>query len=223
MDTRILMGVLVIGVASLAIGWGTIAYFSDTETSTGNTFSAGALDLTVNGYNDPEVGKVVTIEDMKPSQVKYSNPITLRVHDNPGKLYKRIIEIKCDTGVVTEPECVEQGGKWNDEKKKCYWGGNEDNNDIASKTWFDLEIWDPEAKEWRVLIPDGEVTVRDIAGKWIYLGEYEGGSYIKIRQSFHLDKDVTNWAQGDKCTFKEEFMVLQTNAPHPENCYNCQR
>lgn len=47
MNKRILISLSVIGaVAALAIG-GTIAYFSDVETSTGNTFTAGSLDLKV--------------------------------------------------------------------------------------------------------------------------------------------------------------------------------
>ena len=44
---KILLSVAVIGVvAAISIG-ATVAYFSDTETSTGNTFTAGALDLKV--------------------------------------------------------------------------------------------------------------------------------------------------------------------------------
>lgn len=44
---KILISVAVIGaVSALAIG-GTIAYFTDTQTSTGNTFAAGTLDLKV--------------------------------------------------------------------------------------------------------------------------------------------------------------------------------
>ena len=46
MDTRILMSILMIGVVAMAAGAGTFAQFSDTETSEGNTFTAGTLDLT---------------------------------------------------------------------------------------------------------------------------------------------------------------------------------
>jgi predicted ribosomally synthesized peptide with SipW-like signal peptide len=47
MNKKILISLSVIGaVAAIAVG-GTIAYFSDTETSTGNTFTAGSLDLKV--------------------------------------------------------------------------------------------------------------------------------------------------------------------------------
>lgn len=41
-----------IGVVAVAAGAGTIANFSDTETSTDNTFTAGTMDLEVDGNND---------------------------------------------------------------------------------------------------------------------------------------------------------------------------
>ena len=57
MNKKILLSLCVIGaVAAIAVG-GTIAYFSDTETSTGNTFTAGSLDLKVDNtchYNGKE-------------------------------------------------------------------------------------------------------------------------------------------------------------------------
>jgi len=40
-----LLSLLIIGVVSVSAGAGTWAYFSDTETSTGNTFTAGTLNL----------------------------------------------------------------------------------------------------------------------------------------------------------------------------------
>ncbi len=47
MNKKILISLSLIGlVAAIAIG-GTIAYFSDTETSIGNTFTAGAIDLKI--------------------------------------------------------------------------------------------------------------------------------------------------------------------------------
>lgn len=46
---RVLGGIATIGAASAAAGAGTMAYFSDTESSTGNTVSAGTLDLKADG------------------------------------------------------------------------------------------------------------------------------------------------------------------------------
>lgn len=51
MNTKILISLLTIGVASAGLGYGTFAFFSDTETATGNLFTAGDLDLTLNGLN----------------------------------------------------------------------------------------------------------------------------------------------------------------------------
>ncbi len=42
---KIVISLVVIGVVGVVAIGGTIAYFSDTETSTGNTFTAGTLDL----------------------------------------------------------------------------------------------------------------------------------------------------------------------------------
>jgi len=55
MERSILVSVLVIGVAAAMAGAGTIAYFNDTETSQGNTFTAGTLDLKVDDNDDPYV------------------------------------------------------------------------------------------------------------------------------------------------------------------------
>ena len=45
---KILMSLMAIGLVVGLVGAGTMAYFSDEETSTGNTFTAGTLDLTPN-------------------------------------------------------------------------------------------------------------------------------------------------------------------------------
>lgn len=45
LNKKMLLSLLVIGVVSVTAGAGTWAYFSDTETSTANTFTAGTLNL----------------------------------------------------------------------------------------------------------------------------------------------------------------------------------
>lgn len=51
MNTKILASLVLVGVASAGVGYGTYAFFSDTEKSTANLFTAGSLDLTLNGLN----------------------------------------------------------------------------------------------------------------------------------------------------------------------------
>ena len=50
-NIRILSSTIVIALMSMALGLGATAYFSDTETSTGNTFTAGTLDLEIDDAN----------------------------------------------------------------------------------------------------------------------------------------------------------------------------
>ena len=48
---KILISLMAIALVVGLVGAGTVAYFSDTETSTDNTFTAGTLDLNLDGGN----------------------------------------------------------------------------------------------------------------------------------------------------------------------------
>ena len=50
MSKRILISLSIIGVVAAIVIGATTAYFSDTETSSGNTFTAGAIDLKVDNH-----------------------------------------------------------------------------------------------------------------------------------------------------------------------------
>ena len=70
MNKKILISLSIIALAAVIVIGGTIAYFSDTETSTGNTFTAGAIDLTIdntsyyNGaYNQGTSWQATNLED----------------------------------------------------------------------------------------------------------------------------------------------------------------
>lgn len=74
MNKKILASIFVIGILALAMGWGTYSWFSDKETSTGNTFSAGKIDLAVwdgTTYENPFSGVLVTLDNMLPSEWAY--------------------------------------------------------------------------------------------------------------------------------------------------------
>ncbi|HOV70477.1 MAG TPA: TasA family protein, partial [Clostridia bacterium] len=60
MKKRIIMSVMAIAICTVLLFGATTAYFSDKETSNGNTFTAGTLDLLIDGGNDNVVGYNVT-------------------------------------------------------------------------------------------------------------------------------------------------------------------
>ena len=208
MQKSIFVSLVTIGLLASVIGVGTYAYFSETETSSGNTMTAGSLDLKVWNpdtsmwVDDPNVPALVTISDMKPSYEKWSDAIYLKVVDNPAKLWKRITNVQCVGGVFPEPEqAVETAA-----------------NEQHTNTLADMgqgTNWLPGVTEFAMKINDGTATspviLNGILGQWQYLGVVEQGQQIKVEQYFHMVNTAGNEYQGDQCTFSEQFLAHQTN------------
>lgn len=219
MNKKILISLSVIAaVAAIAIG-GTVAYFSDTETSTGNTIAAGTIDLKISkgtGWTDEDIA-LVTLEDLKPSEVHYVTKY-LKVEGNPAKVFLQISGSTCDTGIQTDAECEEERGNWTG--TACENPTNE-NNRLDKYTTYDLCIDRNEngkcEEDETIIHPDDHMKLSDISGVWLPLGTFDPGTQVNIIQSFHLQKEVTNWAQGDICTFNEKFLAQQTTAPDPQS------
>ena len=128
---KILLSVSVIAVVAAVVIGVTTAFFSDTETSTGNTFTAGSLDLTIdntcyyngmaciNGHwggdakNEPCActwalsnldGKVFfNFSDLKPGDTE-EDTISLHINDNPAWACAEITLTTNDDMSCTEPE-----------------------------------------------------------------------------------------------------------------------
>lgn len=117
MNKKILISLSVIGVVvAVAIG-GTIAYFNDIETSEGNTFTAGELDLKIdntsyyNGvlntettwaYQDP-IGLFFNFQDLKPGDWG-EDTISLHVYDNDAWACMDFNLYNADDNGLIEPE-----------------------------------------------------------------------------------------------------------------------
>jgi predicted ribosomally synthesized peptide with SipW-like signal peptide len=106
MNRRTLMSVLTIVIVAVLVSGATLAYFSDTETSSGNTFAAGTLDLKVSDWNEgfgDGVTATWTLADMKPGDKKYGY---VKV-DNVGSIDANHLEVTCDYTVTEESPVVE--------------------------------------------------------------------------------------------------------------------
>jgi predicted ribosomally synthesized peptide with SipW-like signal peptide len=83
---KLLITAMALALVATMVGLGVHAYFSDTETSTGNYFQARTLDLKVDGKDDPEVVSV-TLGNMKPGDVSvYYKWVLKNAGDMPGML-----------------------------------------------------------------------------------------------------------------------------------------
>jgi predicted ribosomally synthesized peptide with SipW-like signal peptide len=123
---KIIFSLAIIAAAAAVVIGGTIAYFSDTETSTGNTFSAGSLDLRfqadgkaapfadVNGAALFDTTAFPLLSDMKPGD-KGERTVKLWVDNNPscGTVGINVTEDK--DNLCTEPELVDESGCKNDD------------------------------------------------------------------------------------------------------------
>jgi predicted ribosomally synthesized peptide with SipW-like signal peptide len=209
MNTRIILSLAIIGaVAAIAIG-GTVAYFSDTETSTGNTFTAGTIDISVDNMN-PWIHSY-TLADMKPGYTDYINfEIQNTGSDpNPVDVWKNIHVISEATGAQSEPECTEEQGTWDNSQKTCTSMGVENNN-LSAAIIYDLnvEVYDATGTKvwWQTIYVDSDnKNLDDVYGvngdQKVYLGMIPAGGNMKVAQSYHLAASTTNWAQGDIMTF----------------------
>ena len=135
MNKKILISLSVIGaVAALAIG-GTVAYFHDVEISTGNTITAGTLNLVlgwVGGgrWYDGENMRIFNVRDVKPGD-SGRRTIGIRVDGNDAFL--------CVYGYYTEHEneCTEPESRVD---KTCGIGADVDAElaeNMNVKIWWD--------------------------------------------------------------------------------------
>jgi len=91
MTKKIIISLSIIGLVAAIVVGGTIAYFSDTETSTGNTFTAGSIDLTVDNtcyYNGMECSENTW------GTTQESCACTWELNDLDGKVFFNFNDLK---------------------------------------------------------------------------------------------------------------------------------
>ncbi|MDD5590540.1 MAG: TasA family protein [Dehalococcoidales bacterium] len=205
MKRKIIGMVAAISVVAVLLGTGTWALFSDTETSTGNVFTAGTIDLEVNDKNPWDSAAVTTeLDDLKPCMTGTVTIILDNVGTNPFHVWKIIKTVSTADGTTSEPETDEENGS--------------PANDIDSVIRYSMDIDDvpliTEAENFTIsagahhLTGDNATTA--VKEQYIYLGTIAAEGTMKVEQYYHMDRDTTNWAQGDTMTFTIEFYALQT-------------
>src|SRR4030042_2369099 len=149
---KILLMILSIGVVAVVAVYATQAFFSDTETSTGNTFTAGSIDLKIDyagyynraiggqpdvqwSFNDLSTEKFFNFSDIKPGDFG-EGTISLHVFNNDAWACITIDQMTNDDNGLTEPESIVDatGGA----------GQGELANNLFFTAWIDdgNNIWD---------------------------------------------------------------------------------
>lgn len=215
MNKKILFSFLTIGAVLASVGGATVAYFSDTETSTGNTFTAGTIDISVDGENPWNTSWENYLD--KPCETNYMVFDIRNDGSNPANIWKRITRIETSGGdasycdvASSEPEFEEGGGIW-DGDGDCDSSGYEERDNLAAYMVYDLYICkhpyagdvhcpyvgndekngpdlSGDTHNWEAIIPEEhQVRVDNVGGAWIKLDEeLEPGRILRVVQSYHL-------------------------------------
>ena len=211
MNTKgILMSILMIGVVAMAAGAGTFAHFSDTETSTGNTFTAGTLDLKVNGSDTDTL--TLSVSDIKPG-MSGSNHVVLK---NAGSIAGELdVEVDAteSTGDYPEPEQVDDPDGDDallDEEANFYLGLDPDDFSLSDDEDNNGNIVDDD----EVFLIDSEGGTPTIASDQIKdaAATLDPSGTINFIIEYNVPDTVNNCIQGDGVNFDVTFTLEQPEA-----------
>ncbi|MEM1564043.1 MAG: TasA family protein [Candidatus Bathyarchaeia archaeon] len=180
---KIMASIIVIGILAVSIGWGTYSLFFDTETSSGNKFQAGTLDLKIwNGtawVDTPNVPhfEISDVEegDFGTFEFKLKNCGSLN-----GIAKMHIKNVVDDPGATPEPEPLPDKGELSESITMSIMVGS------------------------TVIVTD---TLANLACREIVLGPFAAGAEIVVKIDWCIDTDVGNEIQGDIVTFDVEFLL----------------
>lgn len=226
---KILMSLMVIAVAVGLVAGATVAQLSDTETSEGNVFTAGTLDLKVdtNPTSDevwsddplPNINSITElnamVSNMKPGDTISGNFGIKNVGTVDGVADLDVTITSNDDNGCNEPECAAEGGTW-DPVTGCSCTGQ----DCCGLMQGELARWLNVAIEYN----DG-TTSYHICGPWQFGYLYGhhmvapvpllAGQTASWEFVLSIDSDVggptvdDNIIQSDKLTFDIEFSLDQ--------------
>jgi hypothetical protein len=149
-----------------------------------------------------EVG-TYDIHDMKPCDVQWMTFTINNIGQNEVDVWKHLEVVETTQGEQSEPEEYyerqDPGGG-----PKC---------DIDTVIYYDMMVNHEE------IIPiDTGLNLAAIHCNWIYLGKIEPGADMVVCQSYHMDQNTPNWAQGDQLIFNIDLFAQQMRgcpAPPP--------
>jgi predicted ribosomally synthesized peptide with SipW-like signal peptide len=201
---RILLSIMTIVLVCALIGGGVYAYFSDIETSTGNTFTAGTLDLNLDGGNTNVVK--FTVADVKPGDSDSDTWTVANVGTIDGYLDLESIGITEGIGTTTEPELVDEPTHGDANQLGNYLMGHLfiDTNDDGNWDEGETDIFGTDA------VP---VKINSIAANYgLDLSLAHGGGTNYITLAWSIPTATDNRIQGDNVTLDMTFELQQRAA-----------
>ncbi len=190
---KIIISLMAVMITVGLVGIGTYAIFSDTETSLGNTFTAGTLDLTVNDKDGPSVVSY-TFENMKPGD---EETVTFWL-ENVGTIKDVKARMQFDITQNLENGCNEPEGLVD---ATCGTPGDGE-GELAGVLMTEIYFNGGFATR-------GNLSALD-AKEEFPLPPWQSDWYKnEVRLNFSIDSSVGNIIQGDACTVDITFALEQ--------------
>jgi len=182
MNKKILASVVTISIVALMVGVGTFALFSDTETSTGNTFTAGTLDLNVDGKDDPNVPFYFAESNVKPGDSGSKSVVLSNSGTLAGKAYIHFKNVVDRPGTTPEPEPTLDDGE------------------LSQNLYIKVLVGDTIKAEGYLF------NIKCISYE---LGTIAGGGSLTVTIEWSIPSTVGEEIMGDSVTFDIEFSLVQ--------------
>lgn len=215
----LLLALALLLVAGMA-GAGTFAYFSDTEASTANTFTAGTMDLKVMDNNEgwgEGVTLTWTLSNMRPGDSTYG---WVKV-DKVGSLDANHLEVTCDYTVREEYPPVESDTDPDTDEhpdamakqmvitSARYDDGDYDINLLTGDNVLTLE--NENRSDWRIDDKDGDnrITLYDLKHDPSDNLPPPNGDQYTFRMTVMFDPNAGNDFQGDTLNLTVYFTLNQ--------------
>jgi len=215
------------------------AYFTDVETTTGNTFTAGTMDMQIGDNNEaytnsPVSASFVSPANLIPGQEFTTDPVFLK---NVGTstikwIFARIAVTSESDGVVTDAEGPSSPNDISNYLKMVKYSESTDNGASWQDEVFDTTNANDYLNFWigrgAPVVADGVITLHDL---WV-VRNFGSGDYVtslllldggnapgplapgmvyQVKFTFQLVPETTNFYQGDSATFSISFIASDKN------------
>ncbi|NHN61156.1 MULTISPECIES: TasA family protein [Halorussus] len=202
---KVLGSLGVIGVASAGAGAGTFAYFSDTESSTGNTISAGTLNLTADG-NDGSATTTVSVDDVAPGETGSDSTTLVNAGSVSGYLNFDVAPISNRENGVIDPEEGSSGENGGDPGELGAVLDVRYGFDTTGDGAIDVPVVDTTDKPYEAVERTGGAEYNP------NLPLSANGGSADFVVDWALPSDAGNAVQGDGVEFDATFELLQEPA-----------
>ena len=217
---KILSSLSIITIMAVFAVGGSIAYFSDTETSTGNIFQAGTLDLKVGNY-DPATWEFNLPDTIMPGDEGEAETLIQNTGTLEGYLHISFANLIDEENEHIEPEeetanenqenCEEEGGIWNSENEPPCDLSGDNSGELAEN--LEILIYIDENSDDNFILTDDTLVyqgkVRGILQGDIFNYFLASGETKDFRAEWELPSAVGNVVQSDRTEFDIIFELIQ--------------